>query len=154
MTDETLTIRRAESRDLDAIIRLLADDALGQARETVAPPLPEAYRAAFAAIDRDPHQHLVVAERDGVVVGTLQITLIPGLSHRGTWRGQIEAVRIARDLRGAGLGRRLMDWAVAHCRDQGCRLVQLTSDATRTDAHRFYESLGFRPTHVGFKQPM
>lgn len=94
---------------------------------------------------------LVVAERDGRVVGTLQLSFLAGLSHRGAWRGQIEAVRIAGELRGQGLGGELIDWAVAECRARGCKMAQLTSKGDRLDAHRFYERLGWDKSHAGFK---
>ncbi|MEV8327155.1 GNAT family N-acetyltransferase [Kitasatospora sp. NPDC059811] len=147
MTD--LTIRRATAEDLPAIVALLADDALGATRESPDDLTP--YRAAFARVDGDPHQHLVAAERAGRTVGTLQLTVIPGLSRKGSTRTVIEAVRIHADERGSGLGTELIQWAIERSRELGADLVQLTSDATRTDAHRFYEKLGFVPSHVGFK---
>ncbi|MEW1658319.1 MULTISPECIES: GNAT family N-acetyltransferase [unclassified Streptomyces] len=144
-----LEIRRATEDDLSAIVAMLADDPLGATRESPDDLTP--YRAAFAVLDADPHQHLVVAERAGRVVGTLQLTVIPGLSRRGATRSIIEAVRVHADERGAGLGTDLIEWAITQSRDLGCRLVQLTSDATRVDAHRFYERLGFEASHLGFK---
>ncbi|MGA5822383.1 GNAT family N-acetyltransferase [Kitasatospora sp. NPDC094028] len=144
-----LTIRQATVDDLPALVAMLADDPLGATRETPDDPAP--YRAAFARIDADPNQHLVVAERAGRVIGTLQLTLIPGLSRKGASRTLIEAVRIHADERGTGLGSELLQWAVCCSRNLGAAIVQLTSDVTRTDAHRFYERLGFEPSHVGFK---
>lgn len=140
--------RRAVAADVPAIVALLADDVLGAARERPGDP---AYDAAFAAIAADANQLLAVAEAEGRVAGCLQLTFIPGLSHRGAWRGQIESVRIAAGARGGGLGRRMIAWAVAQCRARGCGMVQLTSDASRADARRFYESLGFVASHVGMK---
>ncbi len=130
---------------------MLADDALGAARENAGLPLARGYMDGFAAISADPNQLLVVAERDGAVIGTLQLTFIPGLSHQGAWRGQVEAVRIAAAARGQGLGEAMMGWAIAACRARGCRMVQLTTNIARTDAHRFYERLGFRRSHHGYK---
>ncbi|WP_380279777.1 GNAT family N-acetyltransferase [Kitasatospora purpeofusca] len=144
-----LTIRRATGDDLPAIVAMLADDPLGATRESPDDLTP--YRAAFARIDTDPHQHLVVAERAGRTVGTLQLTVIPGLSRKGSTRTVIEAVRIHADERGTGLGTDLIRWAIERSRELDADLVQLTSDATRTDAHRFYERLGFVPSHLGFK---
>lgn len=144
-----LHIRRAVAQDVPAIVALLADDPLGAQRESPDDLAP--YIAAFERLAADPHQHPIVAVRDGQVVGTLQLTIIPGLSRRGTTRSIIEAVRIHADERGSGLGTRLIEWAVEESRGLGCQLVQLTSDATRTDAHRFYERLGFEPSHIGFK---
>jgi N-acetylglutamate synthase-like GNAT family acetyltransferase len=142
-------IRRARAEDVPAIVALLADDALGAQRESPDDLAP--YQAAFAVLDADPNQHLVVAERDGAVVGCLQLTVIPGLSRRASTRAIIEAVRIAASERGAGLGETMMTWAIEESRRLGVELVQLTSDRSRTDAHRFYERLGFEPTHLGFK---
>ena len=131
------------------IVALLADDPLGARRESPQDPAP--YAAAFAAIDADPNQCVVVAERAGEVIGTAQLSYLPGLSHRGGTRAQIEAVRIGAGARGTGLGSLLIGWCVAWAREHGCAMVQLTSDATRLDAHRFYRGQGFEATHVGFK---
>lgn len=131
---------------------MLADDPLGARRES--PDDLSPYLDALERLRRDPNQHLVVAVRDGRIVGTLQLTVIPGLSRRGATRSVIEAVRIHADERGSGLGTELIEWAVAESRRQDCRLVQLTSDVSRTDAHRFYERLGFEASHVGFKLPL
>ncbi|MET9478800.1 GNAT family N-acetyltransferase [Streptomyces sp. NPDC006638] len=144
-----LEIRPAGPDDLPAIVALLADDPLGAQRESPDDLTP--YTAALDRLTRDPHQHAVVAVRDGRVVGTLQLTIIPGLSRRGATRSIIEAVRVHADERGTGLGTRIIEWAIEESRRQGCHLVQLTSDTTRTDAHRFYERLGFTASHVGFK---
>jgi GNAT superfamily N-acetyltransferase len=142
-------IRRARAEDVPAIVALLADDALGAQRETPDDLAP--YHAAFKAVDADPNQHLVVAEKDGAVVGCMQLTVIPGLSRRGVTRAIIEAVRIASSERGGGLGTEMIAWAIEESRRLGVELLQLTSDRTRTDAHRFYERLGFEATHLGFK---
>lgn len=123
----------------------------GAQREDAGLPLDPGYGAAFDAIHADPNQMLVVAELDGRIVGTLQLSFLAGLSHRGAWRGQIEAVRIAGELRGQGLGGELIDWAVAECRARGCKMAQLTSKGDRLDAHRFYERLGWDKSHAGFK---
>jgi GNAT superfamily N-acetyltransferase len=132
-----------------AIVAMLADDPLGAQRESPDDLTP--YLTALERLASDPNQHLVVAVREGRVVGTLQLTVIAGLSRRGTVRSIIEGVRIHADERGSGLGTQLIDWAIDESRRQGCQLVQLTSDNTRTDAHRFYERLGFTASHVGFK---
>ncbi len=147
----TPLFRRALEADLPAIVALLADDPLGAAREDPSSPPNPRYLSAFAAIDRDPNQLLAVAEADGTVVGVLQITFIPGLSRLGMTRGLIESVRIAAAQRSAGLGRKMFEWAIATCRERGCELVQLTTDKSRPDAHRFYERLGFVASHEGYK---
>ena len=146
--------RPATRDDLPAVVRLLADDPLGTAREQYAEPLPEAYHEAFAAIEADPNNELVVAEVDGRVAGVLQLTFIPYLTYRGGRRALIEGVRIDPRLRSAGLGRRLLEWAIARASERGCHLLQLTSDKRRPDAIRFYESLGFVASHEGMKLPL
>ena len=144
-----MRIRTATREDVPAIVALLADDPLGARRESPDDLAP--YLAAFEVIDADPHQVLVVADRDGAVVGTAQLTLLAGLSRRGATRAQIEAVRVSSDERGSGLGTTLIEWAIDEARNRGCALVQLTSDKSRMDAHRFYTRLGFQATHEGFK---
>jgi ribosomal protein S18 acetylase RimI-like enzyme len=150
MTD--VTFRRATAADLPAIVAMLAADSLGSGRESPDDLAP--YQAAFARVEADPDQHQIVAERAGEVVGTLQLTVIPGLSRRGATRTSIEAVRVRADQRGTGLGTALMEHAIAESRRLGASLVQLTSDSSRTDAHRFYERLGFTGSHLGFKLPL
>jgi len=142
-------IRPATRDDVPAVVAMLADDPLGAAREDLGDLAT--YDAAYDRVAADPAQHLVVAERDGTVVGTLQLSVIPGLSRRGATRSIIEGVRVARAERGSGLGTELVTWAVEESRRLGCTLVQLTSDASRVDARRFYERLGFVASHVGFK---
>ncbi|MDH6113201.1 GNAT superfamily N-acetyltransferase [Kitasatospora sp. MAP12-15] len=144
-----LVIRRATAHDIPAIVALLADDPLGATRESSDDLTP--YLAAFDRLAADPSQHPTVAVRDGLVVGTLQLSVIPGLSRRGATRTIIEAVRVHADERGNGLGSLLIEWAIAESRALGADLVQLTSDASRVDAHRFYERLGFTGSHIGFK---
>ncbi|WP_051712691.1 GNAT family N-acetyltransferase [Actinoalloteichus caeruleus] len=143
--------RRARSEDLPAIIGLLADDELGAGREAPGDPV---YRAAFEDIDADPRQLLVVADLGGEVVGTLQLTLISGLSRRAATRAQIEAVRVREDQRGGGVGRALLEWALDQARQRGAVLAQLTTDVRRVDALRFYERLGFQASHHGLKLPL
>ncbi|AZQ36010.1 GNAT family N-acetyltransferase [Streptomyces cyaneochromogenes] len=144
-----LEIRPAVAEDIPAIVGMLADDPLGAQRESPDDVTP--YLAAYERLNSDPNQHLVVAVRESRVVGTLQLTVIPGLSRRGSTRSIIEGVRIHADERGSGLGTQLIEWAIEESRRQNCQLVQLTSDNSRTDAHRFYERLGFTASHVGFK---
>ncbi|WP_245783390.1 MULTISPECIES: GNAT family N-acetyltransferase [Amycolatopsis] len=144
-----MDIRRATAGDIEAIVAMLADDDLGRGRETPADLAP--YRDAFARIDADPNQFLAVAEEAGDVVGSLQVTFVPGLSRRGATRAIVEAVRIRADRRSRGLGGVLVKWAIDEARRRNCALVQLTSDAARTDAHRFYLRLGFEQSHLGFK---
>lgn len=136
---------------MPAVVRLLADDRLGGRREALNDPLPAEYFDAFDAIERDPNNILVVADDHGEMVATLQLTFIPYLTFRGAWRAQVEGVRVSSARRGARIGQRLMQWAIEQARRRDCHLVQLTSNKARDQAHRFYESLGFEPSHDGFK---
>ncbi|MCC9306302.1 GNAT family N-acetyltransferase [Kitasatospora sp. RB6PN24] len=144
-----LIIRPATREDVPAIVALLIEDSLGTSRETPDDLTP--YHAAFDRLAADPNQHPTVAERDGEVIGTLQLSVIHGLSRAGTTRTIIEAVRIKASERGNGLGTHLIQWAIEESGRLGAGLVQLTSDSRRADAHRFYERLGFTGSHVGFK---
>jgi GNAT superfamily N-acetyltransferase len=146
----TAVLRRAAREDVPAIVALLAEDALGTGGDGADAGL-EPYLRAFEAIDADPVHLLAVVESGGEVVGTLQLSVIPSLPHRGAFRGQLEAVHVRADQRGAGLGAAMVRWAVEEARRRGCGQVQLTSQKRRTDAHRFYERLGFVRSHEGFK---
>lgn len=144
--------RTATRADVPVIMHLLAEDALGATREgAVGEDVDARYWRAFEEIDADPRNELIVADDDGTVVGTCQLTFTPSLSRRGTERMTIEAVRVRGDLRGRGVGRSMMRWALQRARERGCGLVQLTTDKRRTDAHRFYASLGFTASHEGMK---
>jgi len=152
MLSQTLRFRGATAADLPAIVAMLANDPLGAQRERLEDPLPPSYLSAFEAIARDPNNELVVAEgADGQVVGVLQLTCTPYITHQGGWRATIEGVRVHESWRSAGVGRRLFEWAIARARERGCHLVQLTTDKQRPDALRFYEQLGFVATHEGMK---
>jgi ribosomal protein S18 acetylase RimI-like enzyme len=147
------TLRRAEAEDLPSIVDLLADDPLGSTREGTDTGF-DPYERAFADISADPRQLLVVAVDEQTIVGTLQLTVIPGLSRRGARRAQIDAVRVSRGYRSRGLGAAMIQWAIRESVARECVLVQLTSDRSRVDAHRFYERLGFTATHEGFKMSL
>lgn len=142
-----LTLRDATRDEVPAIVAMLTDDDLGRTRETTENLDP--YYRAFDSLDAN--NRVLVAELDGVIVGTLQLTLIPGLSLGGSKRAQIEAVRVAADHRGRGLGEQMFRLAIEIASQEECALVQLTTNKVRTDAHRFYERLGFEATHDGFK---
>ena len=146
-----VTVRRATRDDVAAIVGLLADDVLGAQRELVEQPVAEVYLRAFDDMAAQSGSDLLVAEQDGEVIGCLQLTVIPGLSRRGMRRGLIEGVRVSSRHRGAGVGEKMVREAIARARAAGCGLVQLTSDASRVDARRFYERLGFEATHIGMK---
>lgn len=147
-----VVLRAASVDDVAAIVDLLAADQLGVSRDGVRDDADlAAYTAAFRAIDADPAHLLLVAESAGEVVGTMQLSFLPGLARRGALRAQIEAVRVAARFRGSGLGGAMMRWAIDEARGRDCALVQLTSDKSRTDAHRFYQRLGFVASHEGMK---
>jgi GNAT superfamily N-acetyltransferase len=144
-----IEFRATTEQDLPAVVALLADDELGRKRESPDDLTP--YRTAFTRLREDDNQLLIVAVREDAVVGTMQLTFIPGLSRCGATRALIEAVRVARTERGSGLGTLMIEWAIAESRRRGCTLVQLTSDRGRLAAHRFYQRLGFVDSHLGFK---
>jgi GNAT superfamily N-acetyltransferase len=148
--ESPVEVRRAVAGDVPALAALFGADPVSAARGDGAGDLAD-YERAFTAVDADPHQLLVVAAEADGIVGTLQISLLPGLARRGMLRGQLEAVHVDGAWRGRGLGAWLVGWAVEECRRRGCGLVQLTSAVEREDAHRFYERLGFTASHVGFK---
>lgn len=146
-----MTFRTARLDDLARVVELIADDAIAARRTGV---LGDEHLAAFAAIDADPNNELVVAEVGGEVVGVMQLTFVPGISRRGATRLLVEAVRVDSRLRGQGIGRAMMAWAHERGRERGASLAQLTSDKARGDAHRFYRSLGYAQSHEGFKLPL
>lgn len=149
LADQRFTVERARAPDVPALVGLLTDDPLGAHRETGDLSV---YERAFAEIDHDPQQFLAaVRDPGGALVGTMQLTLIPGLSRGATTRLQIEAVRVAESARGSGLGAAMFEWAHDYGRRHGAGLAQLTTDKTRLDAHRFYGRLGYEPTHEGLK---
>lgn len=150
MTDP-IAFRPAGREDLKAVVALLTHDPLGQTREDPAAEWDK-YATAFDAIDADPNNQLLIAVNGAEVMGCLQLTFIPGLTYTGGTRAQIEGVRVAEAARGSGLGRQLIEQAVAIAKDKGCVLVQLTSDKRRPEAIAFYEALDFQPSHEGFKR--
>ncbi|QHE60229.1 GNAT family N-acetyltransferase [Rossellomorea vietnamensis] len=149
--ERELQFREATEKDVDRIVEMLADDVLGSKRERYEHPLPESYIQAFNAIDTDPNNELVVACQGEEVVGVQQITFTPYLTHQGGWRATIEGVRTSASVRGAGVGTKMIQWAIARAEERGCHLIQLTTDKQRPDALRFYERLGFKATHEGLK---
>lgn len=146
-----MIFRPAAIDDLRAIVQMLADDFLGSQRERFEDPLPENYLRAFREIEADTNNELVVAEVDGKVVGTLQLTYTPSISFQGSKRCTVESVRVDEKFRGQGIGREMMLWAIGRAKDNGCVSMQLTTNNDRIDAHRFYESLGFSRSHLGMK---
>lgn len=146
-----MRFRDATAADLPRLVELLAEDELGSRREGSAATPSDDYVAAFEAIRRDPNNQVVVGEVGDQVVCMLQLTFLPHLTFRGGWRAQIEGVRVAAAHRGRGEGGQLLQWAIERARERGCHLVQLTTNKSRGDALRFYESLGFEATHEGMK---
>ena len=146
--------RIATVDDLYKIVEMLADDELGRMRERFETPLPDSYVRAFEAIDSDPNNELIVSCLDGEIVGVLQLTFTPYLTHQGSWRATIEGVRTASSVRGEGMGSQLIRWAIERAKERGCHMVQLTTDKKRDDALRFYERLGFTATHEGLKMKL
>ena len=149
-----LIFRRATEADVPAIIGLLADDILGSSREATGVESYPRYLNAFRIIDADVNQFLLVVDDGTRIVGTLQLTFILGLAGQGLKRGQVEAVRVASDRRGEKIGEAMLNWALETCRREQCGIVQLTTNKTRTQAHRFYDRLGFEPSHLGYKMKL
>ncbi len=147
----TPTVRLAAEKDLPDVVRLLADDFLGAEREVVSDPVAAGYLRAFRDISASPATDVYVLDLDGKVIGTMQISVLPGLSNQGALRLDIEAVRVESSLRSKGYGEILIRWAIAHAKERGCGLVQLSSNKARTRAHQFYLRLGFKNSHEGFK---
>lgn len=147
-----LEFREAREDDLAAIVAMLEDDGLGRGRERLSGEgVDPVYTQALREIHAQPGNHIIVVERDGELIGTYQLTVIAGLSRCGARRAQIEAVRVRAGLRGRGIGEAMLRHAIAQARQEGCTLVQLSSDRRRGRAHLFYERLGFVATHIGFK---
>lgn len=144
-------IRKASRNDIQHIVRLLANDPLGKARESYHDPLPQEYYAAFTEIDGDKNNYLIVVEDDGKIIGTSQLTIITYITYRGGRRGQIEGVRIDETYRGQGIGKLMIEWSISKSRELGCHVVQLTMDKQRDETIQFYKKLGFVASHEGLK---
>jgi GNAT superfamily N-acetyltransferase len=151
MTRPNIRFRLAKRADLPTIVRMLADDDLGNQRERYEDPLPETYYSAFEQIESDPNHELIVADRNGEVIGTLHLMYLPSISFQGGLRAQIESVRVDKPFQSQGIGSAMMGWSMQRARQRGAHVVQLTTHKTREDAHRFYERLGFKGTHLGMK---
>lgn len=149
-----VTFRQARAADLPALLQLLADDAVAQARGNYSAEETPPVAAAFDEIARDPNNELWLGERDGEPVAMAQLTLIPGLSRGGMKRALVESVRVRAELRNQRIGEALMARLEARAREAGCGLMQLTSDRQRLAAHRFYERLGYAASHVGMKKKL
>lgn len=151
MTLPEVHFRLAMRADLPSIVRMLADDDLGSQRERYEQPLPQSYYSAFEQIDRDPNHELIVAEQAGEVIGTLHLMFLPSISFQGGLRAEIESVRVVKRFQSQGIGTQMMKWTMERAKNRGSHVVQLTTHRTRLDAHRFYERLGFKGTHLGMK---
>jgi GNAT superfamily N-acetyltransferase len=149
MKAAAICLRDAQRDEVPLVVAMLADDALGSTRDQVVDPLPGAYYAAFDTIAASRDNRLLIAELDGEVVGSLQITFIPGLAKVGATKMLVGQVRVVSPRRGTGIGGEIMAAVVALARARHCKSVELTSHRTRTDAHRFYARLGFVASHVG-----
>lgn len=147
-----MIIRKALKSDIESIVELLADDELGQKREHLSSPISNAYLKAFESIISDKNQELIVVEDENkLIIGTLQLSFIQYLTYRGGVRAQIEAVRIAKKLRGKGIGKTMFEWAISRAKERKAHLLQLTTDKKRPNAIQFYQELGFVASHEGMK---
>lgn len=152
--DVEITFREAEEKDLERIVEMLSDDALGSQRERYERPLPASYVEAFNAIENDMNNELVIASYNNAIIGVMQITFTPYITYQGGWRATVEGVRISREARGTGAGTKMIEYAIERAKVRGCHLIQLTTDKAREDALRFYETLGFKATHHGMKMKL
>jgi len=146
-----VVFRLATRDDLPSIVRMLADDDLGSQREHYEDPLPESYVKAFEQIDSDPKHELIVAELNGEVIGTLHLIFLPSISYQGGLRAQVESVRVDVRQRGMGIGSEMMKWVIERAKERDAHILQLTSHKSREGAHRFYERLDFKGSHLGMK---
>lgn len=146
-----VTFRKATRADVPHIVRLLAEDHIGALRESNKEPIPTSYYEAFDAISADKNNYLLVAELDNRIIGTLQITFITYLTYQGGKRALIEGVRTDKSVRGKGIGKKMLEWAIQKAKEMGCHVVQLTTDKTRHGALEFYKKLGFVDSHEGLK---
>jgi len=146
-----VVFRLAKREDLSSIVRMLAEDDLGSQRERSEEPLPESYTMAFEKIETDSNHELIVAELNGAVIGTLHLMFLPSISFQGGLRAQVESVRVDKLYQGQGIGSAMMKWTIERARKRGAQIVQLTTHQSRAEAHRFYERLGFKGTHLGMK---
>ena len=151
MSSQDVLFRPATRADLPAIVRMLADDDLGSQRERVENPLPDSYYSTFEQINNDLNHELIVAELDGDVIGTLHLMFLPSVSFQGGLRAQIESVRVDKRFQSQGIGSEMIKWSMERAKERGAHVVQLTTHKSRVDAHRFYERLGFKGTHLGMK---
>jgi len=151
MKTGAVVFRLAKLDDLPAIVRLLTDDDLGSQRERYENPLPESYFMAYEQIERDSNHELIVAELNGAVIGTLHLMFLPSISFQGGLRAQVESVRVDKLYQGQGIGSDMMKWAIERAEGRGAHVVQLTTHQSRADAHRLYERLGFKGSHLGMK---
>jgi len=151
MKTGAVVFRLAKRDDLPAIVRLLTDDDLGSQRERYENPLPESYFMAYEQIERDSNHELIVAELNGAVIGTLHLMFLPSISFQGGLRAQVESVRVDKLYQGQGIGSDMMKWAIERAEGRGAHVVQLTTHQSRAGAHRFYERLGFKGSHLGMK---
>jgi GNAT superfamily N-acetyltransferase len=146
-----ILFRLARRADLPSIVRMLADDDLGSGRERYEDPLPLAYYSAFEQLERDTNHELIIAERNREVIGTLLLMFLPSISFQGGLRAQVESVRVDKRFQSQGIGTEMMKWTIERARQRGAHVVQLTTHKSRVDAHRFYEGLGFKGSHLGMK---
>jgi len=151
MMSHNIIFRVATHTDVPSIVRLLADDELGSLREKYENPIPESYYSAYELVDKDPNHELIVAELDAKVIGTLHLMFLPSLSFQGGLRAQVESVHVDTRYQSQGIGSHMMKWAIKRAKLRAAHIVQLTTHKSRADAHRFYERLGFKGTHLGMK---
>lgn len=149
---DALSFRRATRADLPIIVGLYADDDKGGHGDAWTDETRPSYEAAFAEIDSNPRDALMVIEMGGEVIGTFLLTLLPGLTGRASKRLQLRSVEVAAALRSRGIGAQMLAYVEDYAKAHGAALIELTSNNARPDAHRFYERNGYAKSHAGFKK--
>jgi ribosomal protein S18 acetylase RimI-like enzyme len=145
-----VTVREATAEDLPRIVELLAQLYNDPAQEDYA-AAHEQYERSYAEIAADKRQTLFVAEYCGVIAGSLVLIVVPNLTRRGRPYAIIENVVVDTTQRGKRIGEAMMQHGADAARSAGCHKVALMSRVERNDAHRFYERLGYKPAHIGFR---
>jgi N-acetylglutamate synthase-like GNAT family acetyltransferase len=139
-------VRKATQRDIQRILELyeeLTEEKIDISSDTA--------KRVFSEIALMPGHEFLVVEKDGTVVGTLCLQIMPNLSHNARPWAILENVVVDSNCRREGTGRLLIEYALSRCREAGCYKVQLLSNKKRQEAHNFYRSMGFQESALGFR---
>lgn len=150
-SEDKVVVRVATRDDVPGMMRLLRTELPHSLDLATSGENDPRYLEAFERVSADQNQLLIVATMKERVVGATQMTMIPYVAYGGGWIGHIEAFAVDPFVRRQGVGARLVAFAVDAARARGCFRLQLTSNKRRSEAHRFYERVGFVASHEGFK---